>query len=90
MNLEEHFLPKDISHASKEYMCAIDLAERTVNAMCNAKYDDAEMLARDLLKSVGVLNEMSSHKYNQDKFYATVQDLASRKINVEAIQRQYK
>jgi hypothetical protein len=87
MNFEEHFLPHDISQASKEYRCVLDLAQRTVEALNNGNFLATKRLSEDLSKSAGQLVEMSTKKYNQDKFYTAVQELAQRKIKAKAVER---
>ncbi|MGJ9460074.1 hypothetical protein [Oceanobacillus sp. CF4.6] len=88
MKLEQHFLPNDISEASKEYWCALDLLCMTMANLEEGNIEKAKSLSVDLLNSLHGLTNMSEKKIQTDKMKYFAQHLNSSGIHIELVRRQ--
>lgn len=88
MKFEKHFLPNDISQASSEYWCAMDMLTRTLEKLQAGNIEGAKQDSTDLLKSIHELSKMSSEKHQIDRVNKMVNQLNTSGVHVELLRRQ--
>lgn len=62
MHLHEHFLPKDLEQASKEYKCFKDCLEIITKNVNKGQVEKAKHHATDMIKSLHELSKLSYKK----------------------------
>ncbi len=62
MNLHEHFLPRDLEQASKEYKCVKELMQKIQDYVAKGKVDQAMELSTSLTLSLHELSNLAFHR----------------------------
>lgn len=87
MNFTKHFSPLDISKASEEYWCAMDLLSNIMTKLQQGEIEAAKQRSIDLLKSIHELSKMSSEKYGKDR-NEFINRLNTSGVHIELVRRQ--
>jgi len=88
MNLQKHFLPKDIKKASEEYWRTMDLLSCTMEHIQSGDIDTAKHHSIELLLSIHKMSKMSSKKYAADREFL-VNNLNNMGVHAELVRRSY-
>jgi len=63
MNIEEHFLPEDITKASEEYWSILELMTKIMTKINNGELETAKHYSTDLAMALQKLTKLSSERY---------------------------
>ncbi|WP_121615249.1 hypothetical protein [Virgibacillus halodenitrificans] len=85
MKLENHFLPEDISDASKEYWAVLDLMAAIMRKINDSDIEIAKHFSIDLTKSLHELTKLSDKKYKQDRYQEMINEMKEQGIHIELV-----
>ncbi|MYL45017.1 hypothetical protein GLV94_05130 [Virgibacillus halodenitrificans] len=85
MKLENHFLPEDISDASKEYWAVLDLMAAIMRKINDGDIEIAKHFSIDLTKSLHELTKLSGKRYKQNRYQEIVNRMKDQGIHIEVV-----